>query len=74
MPYHWTLSILIEYSYNVNNFKINQEYFKKDCIKKGIYGNNHCLKVSDVSRIEGDDYLENKSHPCVAKRKFINLN
>ena len=52
----------VEYSYSVNNFKINLGYFKKDSTKKGIYGNNHRWKVSDVSRIEGDNYLENKSN------------
>ena len=49
-----------------------------------MYCDNHHWKVSDevISRIEGDNYLENKSkhndylwfHPYVAKKKFINLN
>ena len=65
-------------------FKVNLEYFKKDCMKKGNYCDKHHWKVSDevISRIEGDKYLKNKNkhntylwfHPFVAKKKFINLN
>ena len=74
----------VKNSSSVNNFKIYLEYLRKDCIKKGIYCDNHHRKVSDkvLSRIEGDNYSENKSkhndylwlHPYVAKKKFINLN
>ena len=37
----------VKNSYSVNSFKVNLEYFKKDCIKKGNYCDNHYWKVSD---------------------------
>ena len=84
IPYWNALPVEVKNSYSVNSFKVNLEYFKKDCIKKGNYCDKHHWKVSDevISRIEGDKYLENKNkhntylwfHPFVAKKKFINLN
>ena len=71
-------------SSSVNDFKINLQVFKIDCISKGVTENHHHWSVSDelISKIEGGNYLENKKkfneyvwfNPYVAKKRFINLN
>ena len=83
LPFWNALPISVKNSSSVNDFKINLEVFKNDCISKGISENHHHWTVSEevISKIEGGNYLENKRkfneyawfHPHVAKKQFINL-
>ena len=83
LPFWNALPISVKNSSSVNDFKINLEVFKNDCIKKGITQNCHHWSVSDevLCKIEGGNYLENKKkfneyvwfHPELAKKSFINL-
>ena len=78
---YWNkLPRFVKCSESVNDFKINLEGFKCSCpdIDTGNF-----WEVSDLvlSKIEGNDYLENKEkhvkfltqNPSVAKRKGINI-
>ena len=84
LPFWNALPVFVKNSYSVNNFKINLEIFKSDCISKGIMNDHHHWSISNevIGKIEGANYLENKKrhndylwfHPYVAKKQFINLN
>ena len=77
LPFWNALPISVKNSSSVNDFKINLQVFKLDCISKGVTENHHHWSVSDelISKIEGGNYLENKKkfneyvwfNPYVAK-------
>ena len=84
LPYWNALPIFVKNSFSVNNFKMNLDIFKNDCISSGIADNCHHWSVSNevIGKIEGANYLDNKKkhndylwfHPYVAKKQFVNLN
>ena len=61
---------------NVNDFKTNLEYYKKNCFaKKGNYwelSEEIFDRINDENRQSYIDFMTN--NPFIAKRKLINVN
>ena len=81
---YWNkLPLEVKDSESVNSFKSRLQYFKEDCISKGLTSESYFWNVSYlvIDKIESPSYLENrikhleyiKDKPLVAKKQFINL-
>ena len=81
---YWNkLPIEVKESESVNIFKSRLQYFKEDCINKGLTSESYFWNVSYLvlDKIDCPSYLENrikhleyiKDKPSLAKKQFINL-
>ena len=81
IPFWNKLPSEVKSSVSVLSFKIQLDEFKKRNIANTDVGQFWEVSKDVLSRIEGDNYIENKAkqnlylwfNPYVAKKKFVNL-